>query len=67
MERCPICEEPLARAVIVCGGCGEELPFRVVVVSEGSQGGGFVLAVEEREGKKRRDMSADDSATGDTR
>ncbi len=33
MEHCPICGEPLVRALVVCGGCGEELPLQVVVVS----------------------------------
>jgi hypothetical protein len=47
MERCPICDEALREALVVCRYCGEVLPLRVVVVSEGSRGdGGFTLAVE---------------------
>lgn len=43
MENCPICGASLRQAVVVCGGCGEDLPLQVVVVSEGSRGGGVVL------------------------
>ena len=47
MVTCPICGEPLEGAVVVCGGCGEDLPLRVVMVSQGSHGGGFLLVAEE--------------------
>jgi len=40
MGRCPICKESLQDALVVCAHCGELLPLRVVVVSEGSHGGG---------------------------
>jgi hypothetical protein len=43
LERCPVCDTSLHDARVVCAGCGEELPLRVVLVSEGSQGGGFAL------------------------
>jgi CRISPR-associated protein Csm1 len=43
MGRCPICGGNLRGAVIVCGRCRTELPLRVIVVSEGSHGGGFAI------------------------
>ena len=43
MEHCPICGESLQDALVVCGHCGEVLPLRVLMVSEGSHGGGFAL------------------------
>ncbi len=46
MNHCPTCTESIHTARIVCAGCGEALPLRLVVVSEGSQGGGFALARE---------------------
>jgi len=46
MNHCPTCTECIYTARIVCAGCGEALPLRLVVVSEGSQGGGFALARE---------------------
>ena len=49
MDRCPTCTEPLHNAQVVCAGCGEVLPLQIVVVSEGSQGGGFALVKEVRE------------------
>lgn len=48
MERCAACGAPVREAVVVCRGCGRELPLSVVVVSEGSRGGGFALVVEAR-------------------
>jgi hypothetical protein len=45
MYRCPICHDPLRNAIVVCGVCGEELPLRVVVISEGSHGGGIAVAL----------------------
>ena len=53
MGRCPICKQKLRDALIVCRYCGEELPFRVVVVSEGSRGGGYAL-VKLRTDDKRK-------------
>jgi hypothetical protein len=44
MQQCPICTTPLDDARVVCAACGEDLPLRVIVISEGSQGGGFALA-----------------------
>ncbi|MEA3340318.1 MAG: hypothetical protein U9R15_10160 [Chloroflexota bacterium] len=43
MDECPVCKETLRDALVVCAHCGEVLPLRVVVVSEGSHGGGFAL------------------------
>ncbi len=43
MDRCPECGNTLQDALVVCGHCGEILPLRVIVVSEGSQGEGFAL------------------------
>ncbi len=43
MDECPICKGALRDALVICGHCGEVLPLRVVVVSEGSRGGGFAL------------------------
>jgi len=48
MNRCPICNSPLQDMVVICRACGEELPLRVVVVSEGSRDGGFAVVEEER-------------------
>ena len=47
MDQCPACGQSLQDARVVCGHCGEALPLRVIVVSEGSHGGGFALVVEE--------------------
>jgi len=33
----------LQKAVLVCHYCGEELPVRIVVMSEGSRGGWFAV------------------------
>ena len=43
MSRCVVCGEPLQKAVLVCHYCGEELPVRIVVMSEGSRGGWFAV------------------------
>ena len=54
MDHCPECGETLQDALVVCAHCGDLLPLRVVVVSEGSHGGGFALVVEnadERDGR----------------
>ncbi len=51
MDHCPECGETLDNVVILCGQCGQELPLRVVVISEGSRGGGFVLTREVAEGE----------------
>ena len=44
MDKCPTCDETLHDAIVVCAHCGQTLPLQVVVVSEGSHGGGFALA-----------------------
>ncbi len=48
MDQCPICGGSLEHVLVVCGQCGEMLPLRVVVVSEGSHGGGFAVVAEEQ-------------------
>ena len=48
---CPVCDGPLRHARVICGVCGEELPYQVVLVSEGSRGGGFALVKVEAEQK----------------
>jgi hypothetical protein len=40
--------------VVICRACGEELPLRVVVVSEGSRDGGFAVVEEERAAAGRK-------------
>ncbi len=55
MDRCPACSESLRNALVVCGQCGERLPVRVVVVSEGSHGGGFAVVVAERAGREAQE------------
>ena len=51
---CPVCADPASQARILCAGCGAELPLRVIVVSEGSHGGGFVLVTEDCKERDRR-------------
>jgi hypothetical protein len=46
VENCPFCGGSLREATVICHGCRQELPLRVVVVSEGSHGGGFAVVVE---------------------
>ena len=53
MDKCPICQETFRDALVICAHCGELLPLRVVVVSEGSHGGGFAL-VEDADGEDER-------------
>lgn len=47
MDQCPICDGSLRDALVVCRYCGEELPLRVIVVSEGSRGQGFAVTTIE--------------------
>mgnify|MGYP006296025117 CR=1 FL=1 len=54
LARCPVCDDSLHDARVVCAGCGEELPLRVVLISEGSQGGGFALVELKHERKHER-------------
>ncbi|MFQ6102112.1 MAG: hypothetical protein ACE5OS_12885 [Anaerolineae bacterium] len=54
MDHCPVCTGTLRDAVVVCFYCGEELPLRVVVVSEGSHGGGFAIVTEEQDMAKEQ-------------
>ena len=49
MNRCPACTQSIRTAHVVCRGCGKVLPLQVVVVSEGSQGGGFALVQDVNE------------------
>ncbi|HEY73857.1 MAG: hypothetical protein DRJ03_12705 [Chloroflexi bacterium] len=53
MEKCPICQETLRDALVVCAHCGEVLPLHVVVMSAGSHGGGFAL-VQNMDGEDER-------------
>ena len=46
MDRCPICTASIDHAIVICSTCGEELPLRVVIVSEGSRGGHFGVVRE---------------------
>lgn len=46
IKHCPTCTENLDTARVVCRGCGEPLPLRIVLISEGSRGGGFALVEE---------------------
>ena len=48
MDQCPVCAETLRSAVVICSRCGSKLPVQIVVVSEGSHGGGFAIVTEER-------------------
>jgi hypothetical protein len=57
MEQCPICGEELTRALMVCRYCGEELPLSVIIVSEGSHGGGFALAAEANRHREAQRLS----------
>jgi len=41
--KCAACGAAVRDAAVICRGCGRELPLKVVVVSEGSHGGGFAL------------------------
>ncbi len=54
MDRCPECGKTLQDALVVCGHCGEVLPLRVVVVSEGSHGGGFALVADNTDAQDER-------------
>ena len=54
MDQCPICGGSLEDALVVCGQCGEILPLRVVVVSEGSHGGGFAVVAENTDRQDER-------------
>ncbi len=57
MGRCPICGEMLQDAIVVCRNCGEELPLHIIVVSEGSWGGGFAIAVERKVKGKAQEIA----------
>lgn len=67
MDRCADCGALLRDAVVLCRGCGRELPLRVVVVSEGSRGGGFALVVEARPDGERHpaEISSDEEEEHD--
>jgi hypothetical protein len=60
MEECPVCDAPLAEALVVCGHCGERLPLRVVLVSEGSRGQGFALTAAEKTDREGERIGGDD-------
>jgi hypothetical protein len=48
VDRCPICQLPIEQAIVLCSQCGEELPLRVVVISEGSDGASLFAVVREK-------------------
>ena len=52
------CAEPTQNAQVVCAGCGELLPQQVVVISEGSPGGGFALVKEVKVGENADSQEA---------
>ena len=54
VDQCPICELPIERAIVLCSQCGEELPMRVVVVSEGSQGESYFAVVKSTQARTAR-------------
>ena len=51
------------REAVVCGHCGEVLPLRVIVVSEGSRGGGFAL-VENADTRDERILIEQEEVNG---
>ena len=55
MEPCPVCGEKAERARVTCGGCGRELPLRVVVISEATWGPGFAVVTAQPHGTDRRE------------
>jgi hypothetical protein len=61
MDQCPFCGETLQDVRVACGHCGEALPLQVIVVSEGSHGGGFALAVEDQRGRGAEVKGGDDA------
>jgi hypothetical protein len=63
---CPACGDPASEARILCTGCGAELPLRVIVVSEGSWGGGFALAEEEGDEEDRQNAGEIQAEPGST-
>jgi hypothetical protein len=66
MEQCPICDESLREALVVCRYCGEVLPLRVVVFSEGSHGdGGFAVVVKDPRRRDGRALNDEDEEVVD--
>ena len=63
MCECANCKETLRDALVVCGHCGEVLPLRVIVVSEGSRGGGFAL-VENADTRDERILIEQEEVNG---
>ena len=63
MDSCPVCGAELGDALVICGRCGEVLPLRVIVVSEGSHGGGFAL-VENTDGQDERIPALEENTDG---
>jgi len=56
MDHCPKCGETLQDALVVCGHCGKVLPLQVIVVSEGSRGGGFAVVAEEQRSRRAEEQ-----------
>lgn len=63
MDSCPVCGASLQDALVICGHCGEVLPLRVIVVSEGSHGGGFAV-VENTAGEEERIVAEQEEVDG---
>ncbi|MBN1933085.1 MAG: hypothetical protein JW934_00395 [Anaerolineae bacterium] len=57
MELCPACGEKTECARVVCGGCGQELPLRVVVISQASWGSDFAVIAEQIDAPERKEQS----------
>jgi hypothetical protein len=56
----------LREALVVCRYCGEVLPLRVVVVSEGSHGdGGFAVVVKDPRRRDGRALNDEDEEVVD--
>jgi hypothetical protein len=56
MEQCPVCGERTENARVVCGGCGQELPLRVVVIGECSWGPGFAVIAGQTNATERKEQ-----------
>ncbi|HIP87427.1 MAG TPA: hypothetical protein EYH27_03195 [Anaerolineales bacterium] len=65
MTRCAVCGEPLQKVVLVCYYCGEELPVRIVVMSEGSRGGWFAVLEGDPEQRGQSEERRGGRANGD--
>lgn len=60
MDRCPICNTKLQDAIVICRACGEQLPLKVVLVSEGSRGGHVAVVAEDTTGPQPGPVSPEE-------